>query len=302
VTLVIISASRRTDIPALYTKWLLNRLEAGFCVVRNPFNPKQESLVSLNPEDVEVIVFWTKDPRPLMAHLDYLDQKGYRYYFQYTLTGYPHYLEPGAPSLDQAIETFSQLADRLGAIRVVWRYDPIIISDATGFSYHLEAFGQIAQALKGSTQRVVISLWDAYEKSRRRMREVADKTGSLQENLEVCEEQQRAFFSDLASIARQCEMNISSCSESGLESYGIAKGKCIDDELVRQVFGIEVSSAKNPGQRQECGCIASKDIGAYDTCILGCKYCYGVTSPSLALARYRQHDPLAPCLAAPFAH
>ncbi|NLJ25804.1 MAG: DUF1848 domain-containing protein, partial [Firmicutes bacterium] len=136
---MIISASRRTDIPALYTKWLLNRLEAGFCVVRNPFNPKQESLVSLNPEDVEVIVFWTKDPRPLMAHLDYLDQKGYRYYFQYTLTGYPHYLEPGAPSLDQAIETFSQLADRLGAIRVVWRYDPIIISDATGFSYHLEA-------------------------------------------------------------------------------------------------------------------------------------------------------------------
>ena len=133
---------------------------------------------------------------------------------------------------------------------------------------------------------------------------LADDIGVVQENLKVCEEQRgkelRAFFLELVRIARQCEMEITSCSENGLESYGIAKGKCIDDQLMRQVFGLEVSSAKDPGQRRECGCIVSKDIGAYDTCILGCKYCYAVTRPSLALARYRQHDPGATCLAASF--
>jgi hypothetical protein len=296
---MIISASRRTDIPALYADWLMNRLEAGFCIVRNPFNPKQESVVSLAPKDVEVIVFWTKDPRPLMDHLDYLDQRRYRYYFQFTLNGYPHWLEPGAPDRDTGIQIFRDLVQRLGSKRVVWRYDPIIFSKATGPEYHLGVFEYIARQLAGHTQRVVISLWDDYRKCRRRMREIEDKTGPLGESQYEPEAKQE-FFTCLTNITREFGMEISSCSENSLESYGINKGKCIDDQLIEQVFHIEVDSAKDPNQRRECGCIASKDIGAYDTCILGCRYCYGVGKPDNALARYLHHDPHAPCLATSF--
>ncbi|NMB46066.1 MAG: DUF1848 domain-containing protein [Firmicutes bacterium] len=298
---MIISASRRTDIPALYSEWLINRLEAGFCIVRNPFNPQQESLVSLAPQDVDVIVFWTKDPRPLMGHFDYLDQRGYHYYFQYTVTGYPHWLEPGVPRLDKAIEAFCDLAKRLGSARVIWRYDPIFFSQATQMSYHVESFRYIARALEGSTQRVVISLWDAYRKSLRRMRAVENETGPLGE--ERCGPKEMAeFCASLIDIAGQHGMTISSCAEHQLECYGIDRGKCIDDQLIRQLFDLELDFRKDHGQRPECGCIASKDIGAYDTCILGCQYCYAVGRPDLAWERYRYHDPQAPCLAASFAY
>jgi len=298
---VIISASRRTDIPALYTAWLINRLEAGFCVVQNPFNPKQESVVSLDPQDVEVIAFWTKDPRPLMAHLDYLDRRGYNYYFQFTLNGYPHWIEPGPPTRDTGIRIFRDLAQRLGSQRVIWRYDPIILSQAMGPAYHLGVFRYIARALAGHTERVVVSLWDDYQKSRVRMREIEDKAGLLGEN-QYRPEEKRDFFMGLADIAKQSDMEILSCSENRLASYGIADGKCIDDRLIKQVFNLEVSSAKDPGQRRECGCIASKDIGAYDTCILGCKYCYAVGGSDRALVQYGHHDPQSLCLAASFTH
>lgn len=296
---MIISASRRTDIPALYSEWLINRLEAGFCIVKNPFNPKQESWVSLAPEDVDVIVFWTRNPRPLMPHLDYLDESGYLYYFQYTVTGYPDWLEPGAASLQQSIESFCHLAERLGSTRVIWRYDPIILSKVTEASYHLDAFEHIARSLEGCTQQVVISLWDAYRKSKRRMREIEDKAGPLGDH-RYEPEARGEFFSSLVYIARRYGMEVLSCCESGLESYGITKGKCIDNDLIMRVFGLQVGSTKDPGQRRDCGCIVSKDIGAYDTCTLGCRYCYAVARPNLALARYRYHDPKAPCLAASF--
>ena len=145
---MIISASRRTDIPAFYAPWFMNRMRAGYCTVPNPFNRSQVSRISLRPEDVDVIVFWTRNPRPLLPALDELDDRGYRYYFQYTLLDNPRTLDPKSPPVDAAIATFQTLAERIGPARVIWRYDPSVLSSATGADFHLERYARIAAALR----------------------------------------------------------------------------------------------------------------------------------------------------------
>ncbi len=170
---MIISASRRTDIPAFYTPWLMNRIAAGYCTVPNPFNRNQVTRVSLLPEEVAAIVFWTRNPRPLLARLDELDARGFRYYFQYTILDYPRALEPKTPPVDAAVRTFRALADRLGPARVIWRYDPIVLSLATDADFHRQRFAAIARQLRGSTQRVVVSVMDHYKKIAGRLQALA---------------------------------------------------------------------------------------------------------------------------------
>ncbi|MEW6229256.1 MAG: DUF1848 family protein, partial [Bacillota bacterium] len=146
---MIISASRRTDIPKFYSEWFMNRVRAGFCTFPNPFNPKQLIEVSLRPEDVDVIVFWSKDPGPLIPHLGELDRRGLRYYFQFTVNGYPGFMEPNVPPLGEVLDTFGRLSATVSPDRMIWRYDPIVLSNATGLEYHVRRFGEIAGALKG---------------------------------------------------------------------------------------------------------------------------------------------------------
>src|SRR4030042_4778791 len=166
---MIISASRRTDIPAFYSDWFINRIRAGWCFVPNPVNYHQLSFVPLIPEEVAAIVFWSKNPEPLIKHLDDLDRQGYRYYFQFTLNDYPIELEPALPPANVRIETFKQLSERLGSLRVIWRYDPIIISNQTPITYHLKKFSQISESLKGYTNRVMVSFVDYYRKTDSRL-------------------------------------------------------------------------------------------------------------------------------------
>ena len=159
---MIVSASRRSDIPAFYAQWFINRIRGGYCTVPNPFNPRQVSRVSLLPEDLDVIVFWTRNPRPLFPYLDELDQRGCRYYFQYTLLGYPAQIDPHSPPRAAAISTFEELAVRIGPQRVIWRYDPLVFSKLTGADYDAENYARLAAALNGATQRSVVSLVDMY--------------------------------------------------------------------------------------------------------------------------------------------
>ena len=166
---MIISASRRTDIPAFYSKWFMNRLRAGFCQVPNPMNMKKVTTVSLSPDIVTAIVFWSKNPAPLLPHLKELNTRGFDYYFQFTLNDYPRSLEPNVPPFNARIETFKDLSSRVGSSRVVWRYDPIIISNFTDFTFHREKFSWIAEELKDKTQRVVVSIVDFYRKTERRL-------------------------------------------------------------------------------------------------------------------------------------
>jgi hypothetical protein len=301
---LIISASRRTDIPAFYAQWFINRIRAGFCEVPNPFNRLQVSRISLLPDDVDVIVFWTRNPRPLFPYLDELKRRGYRYYFQYTLLGYPPEIDTNGPAPAASLVTFRELAQRVGPQRVIWRYDPVVLSQITPPDYHRTAFARLADALAGATGRSVISLMDDYPKIRSRMQEMARQGAALLPvtmggtGLESgMPEWLGDLLRDLAAIARSRQMEMVSCAEeSDLRSFGIQPGKCIDDRLIGRIFGIDVSHTKDPGQRSACGCVVSKDIGMYDTCLFGCRYCYATTSFARARENHARHDPEAPSI------
>ena len=294
---MIISASRRTDIPAFYAPWFINRLRAGFCTVPNPFNRNQVSNVSLKPEDVDVIVFWTRNPAPLMPYLKEMDDLGLRYYFQYTIINNPRSLDPKAPSLTTALETFKKLSDQIGPARVIWRYDPIVFTRETGAQYHLENYRRISYSLHGLTQRSVVSVVDIYKKAIKRLRQL-DKAGTPV--ISPTGKPEPAFdylMNGIVETASQNSMEIVSCAEDlDLAYYGIRPGKCVDDDFICKVFGLDVTHKKDPSQRKACGCVASKDIGSYDTCLFGCQYCYATTSFESARNNHADHDPLSPSL------
>jgi hypothetical protein len=246
---------------------------------------------------VEVIVFWTRHARPLIPHLTELDRRGYRYYFQYTLLDNPRALDPRTPSLPAALDTFRLLADHVGPERVIWRYDPLVFSQATGASFHRHRFQEIAQTLRGHTHHVVISVMDLYRKIRGRLGALA------QQGVEVFpydgEPSPRfeRLMRDMAEIAGENEMEISSCAEEiDLRPFGIRPGKCIDDATIAQLFRLSVSGRKDPSQRKACGCVVSKDIGMYDSCLFGCRYCYATADFDRSRANWRSHDPESPSL------
>ena len=255
----------------------------------NPFKPTQVARVSLEPEDVDVIVFWTRHCRPMLAHLRELDQRGYRYYFLYTVLNNPRALDSKAPPLRVSLRSFRRLAERIGPDRVVWRYDPILFTTRTDQAFHLKTFEHIAQRLAGYTHRSVISLATIYRKARKRLQ--ALRRNGL-EFLDYPSEALAAFMGRLSRIAAGNGMEIISCAqEMDLRPYGIRPGKCVDDEYIADVFGVRVTGRKDPSQRPFCGCVVSKDIGMYDTCRFGCLYCYATSHSGRAKMNYEKHDP-----------
>lgn len=291
---MIISASRRTDIPAFYSEWFIHRIREGFCEVPNPFNPSQISRVSLRPEDVDVIVFWTRNTSPLFPRLKELDERGYRYYFLYTVLDYPELLEPHAQPCDNRIDTVRRLAGTVGDDRVIWRYDPIVLSTITSVDFHKEVFGRIAAELQSATRQCVISFVDIYRKLTKRLRWLEERGCRIREPVaeEVAE---LAGF--IQKTAREHGMLVKSCAEQiDLTPWKVFPGKCIDDVYIASTFGISVEAAKDPSQRPACGCVISRDIGCYGTCLHGCRYCYATSTEEKARARFAHHDPKAPSL------
>ena len=291
---MIISVSRRTDIPAFYTEWFLKRMDEQYCTMVNPFNRNQVSYISLKPQDVDAMVFWTKNARPLMPHLDSLTQRGYNYYFQYTVNGYGALLEPHVPPLDDCIETFRELSRMLGPEKVIWRYDPIILSNKTDIAYHKEKFSYILDRLQQATKRVVISIVDDYRKATINFKRL------LQENVKVSLIKDAGEVGDLvrhiADTSSAAGLEVFSCAETfDLMPYGVKAGKCIDDALIEKLFGVAAGFDKDKSQREECGCVVSKDIGHYDTCLHGCSYCYAGTLNS-GRANLAEHQKTSPSL------
>lgn len=284
---MIISASRRTDLPAAHAQWLVNRFREGFVLVRNPMNPRQVSRVSLRPEDVDGVVFWTKNPAPLMEHLNIFEP--YPYYFQYTLTGYDRDAEANLPTHAERIDAFLRLSERLGPERVLWRYDPILISDRYSPGWHTGAFRRLAERLKGATGRVTISFVDVYPRNRKRLE--ALQAASLTEDA------MRSIARDIAQIARENGMRTVSCAETiGLSECGISHAACVDARLLGHIGGVPLKVSKDPGQRPACGCAPSTDIGAYNTCPHGCLYCYANYSPAFLRANLQMRDDRSPLL------
>ena len=293
---MIISASRRTDIPAFYSKWFINRIRAGWCQVPNPLNYNQLSYVSLRPEDVDAIVFWSKNPAPMLNYLDELDERDFRYYFQFALNDYPKIFEPDIPSLEERIETFRKLSIRLEPQRVTWRYDPIIISNRTSPDFHCEKFSKIAVAVRGFTQRVMVSLVDYYQKTDRRLSSL-ESQGFQFDRGAINSQRVWNLLKDLAAIARYNNMEIFTCAEErDFSEVGVPPGRCVDGELLRKLWSLYGHTKKDPTQRAACLCVVSKDIGMNDTCVHGCPYCYSTRNLALAQRRYSEHDPDSPVL------
>ena len=294
---MIVSASRRTDIPAFYAEWFMNRIRQGFVHTRNPFRPTQIGRVSLKPATVDAIVFWTRNAEPLVPHLDELNRMGYHYYFQYTLVHYPKVFEGSSVSLSQKIDRLRCLSQRVGSERIIWRYDPIILSNLTDQRYHESLFLEIARALRGFTHRCVISFLDIYRKVGKALEKLNREQGVSVIDIHQHENKAREISRLLSQVGRDCGLEILSCAEPfNLEEFGITHGKCIDDELLNRIFGLHLSSPKDKHQRALCKCVESKDIGAYDTCPHGCIYCYANSCQELAQSNFRRHDRQSPFL------
>jgi hypothetical protein len=284
----IISASRRTDIPAFYSRWLLSRLRAGFCHWLNPFSG-QVSRVSLRPEDVLAIVFWTRNPRPLLPHLRRLREEGYFYYFHFTINGYPREIETHNPPVAAAIDTLRRVAEVVSPEFVHWRYDPIVLSDRTPPAYHLERFEELSRELEGCTRRCYFSFVDTYGKTKRNLARVTRVHGIRFREPDVAE--QRELVRGLRDIARGRGITLYACCEEHLVGEGVEASHCVDLDTVRALRGDADLYLRHAPTRAECGCVESVDIGAYDTCAFGCAYCYATDTREAALRRLREHDP-----------
>ncbi|MFH1194718.1 MAG: DUF1848 domain-containing protein [bacterium] len=285
---MIISVSRRTDIPAFYSEWFYKRIEEGFCTVPNPFNAEQVSIVNLKPEAVTAFVFWTRNAYPLMKKLELLDEHNYKYYFQFTINNLPKNYEPYNPTLKTAIECFKELSNKLGSGKVIWRYDPIFFTDDITLKFHKENFECLYHELKGYTKRLVISIVDDYKKALHRLA----KLDTNYKGNQIAKPQVEELLKFIVEYANDAGIQVESCAEEkDFQSLGIVHGKCVDDRLLKNEFGIDLTYKKDKGQRLPCGCMISKDIGMNNTCLMGCEYCYATASHELAVNNRKKHDP-----------
>jgi uncharacterized protein DUF1848 len=290
---VIVSASFRTDIPAFYGRWFINRLRAGACEVRNPYGG-QIYTVSLTREDVDGFVFWTKNIGPFLRHLPEVRERGFPFIVQHTINGYPRALESRVAHDSRTIGYVRRVSATYGSDVVVWRYDPILLSSLTPPDWHRRRFASLARRLEGATNEVTVSFAQVYQKTRRNLNAAAREHGfTWDEHERVAPDDLRALLVDLAQIAAAHGMRMTACSQRALLIPGlISEARCVDAERLARVAGAPLpGKARLKGNRPECGCYESRDIGAYDTCPHGCVYCYAVQDRDLALRRYRRHDP-----------
>lgn len=322
---VIISASRSTDIPAFYAKWFFNRLAKGYCVWRNPFN--QEPLY-VSFKNTKAVVFWTKNPKPIIPYLPELDKRGIHYYFQVTLNDYVREgFEPNLPSVEERVETFRKLSSLIGKERVIWRFDPLIITPEITPRNLLSRIWKIGNMLKGCTDKLVFSFVDVLSYRKVQNNLVRDTNCFTKENVETAEMTPAQKLEIVEGLVRLREiwgeqgwnLSLATCAEDiDLDKYGIEHNRCIDGELMKRVFADDeefvyylntghlperdlfgqlsprkqksAAALKDKGQRKMCGCMISKDIGMYNTCRHFCVYCYANTSKTSVLNNAARHS------------
>lgn len=285
---MMISASRRTDIPAFYSEWLFNRIKKGYVLVRNPMNIHQVGKISLTPDVVDGIVFWTKNPTPMMSRLSELDK--YTYYFQFTLTAYDRDVEPNIPSKNSVIiPEFQNLSKVIGRDRVIWRYDPIFFNDHYTMEYHCKYFRVLASKLGDYTEKCTVSFLDLYKNTARNVRPLNIQTETVEMQYEIMQR--------FAEIAAEFGIYLDTCAEkTDLGSLKIGHACCIDKDRFERIGNCRLTLGKDSNQRSECGCVASIDIGTYNTCKHGCLYCYANYSQNTVRKNSLAHNPNSPLL------
>ncbi len=286
---MIVSASYRTDIPAFFGNWFLNRLLAGEASVRNPYGSKPYQ-VSLQPQDVDGFVFWTRNAAPFAAGFAAVEDLGLPYVVQYTVTGYPQALETGVPPAAQGVAQIRRLSARQGRAVVVWRYDPILFTSLTPPDWHRRNFAALAGILSPYVDEVTVSFAHMYRKTLRNLKAAAAAEGFICHDPDEAE--RRVFLTELAAIAADHRLRLTVCSQPTLEQEGVAGAACIDVQRLSRVADRPLR-ARQKGNRPGCLCAESRDIGAYDSCAHGCVYCYAIRDHAKARAAVRQFDPVA---------
>jgi len=282
---MIINTGMRTDIPAFYSEWLMNRIREGFVYTRNPYYPNQVTKYSLNPNVVDCLAFCTKNPEPMLKYLDELDI--YKQYWFVTITPYGKDIEPVVPDKHKVIESFKKLSNHIGTNSIGWRYDPIFIGSGFDVKRHIECFSKIAKELKGYTHDCTISFLDLYEKVKRNAPEI--KPPSREEQVELA----KAFVK----IGKENNIVIHSCCEKNfLAEYGVDCKGCMSQEIIEKGIGSKLNPPKRKNARVICNCLLGNDIGAYNTCGHLCKYCYANANSKLVRENMKKHIKTSPFL------
>lgn len=277
---MILSVSKRTDIPAFYAEWFMYNLRLGAFQVRNPYFPKQVSEYRFTKDVVDAIVFWTKNPQPLFRFLEEL-KRDYNCLYMISLNDYPESIEANLPALTRRIHDFQELSMRTKPGSVIWRYDPIIFTDAIGVQEHIRSFTLIAKALSGHTKRCIISIVDEVSKAGVGLRSIMHRNPK--------ESELNILIQALKIIAEQYGITLQGCAEEQLEKYGLPSGACIDQAYLNDLFKLNLDVTRS-NERKGCHCIKAIDIGAYDTCLNGCAYCYANHSRQTSIQNMLKHE------------
>lgn len=279
---MIIDTGNRTDVPAFYSEWFMNRIREGYVMVRNPYSPEQVSRYRLDPEVVDALMFCSKNPEPMIKYLDELSR--FRMIWFVTITPYGKSIEPGVPDKRQVIESFKRISDKVGVQAMSWRYDPIFISDTYSVDYHIDAFERMASELEGYTNNAVMSFIDLYDKTKK----------NFPEAREVVREERLAIGKAFAETGRRHGITVRSCFEGEeLAPFGIDVTGCMSKAVLEQAIG-EKLIVPNSRHIRGCNCVMGNDIGAYNSCAHFCRYCYANYDKAAVIENRKKHDPASP--------
>lgn len=282
---MIINTGMRTDIPAFYSEWFINRIRAGYVLVRNPYRQDWITCYELNPDVVDCIAFCTKNPAPMLKYME--EVKSFNQYWFVTITPYGKDAEPNVPPKEKVMNDFISLSEIVGINCIGWRYDPIFIDNTYTVERHISAFEDMCKKLSGYTRVCVISFIDLYEKVIRNFPQI--RTVSQNERITIG----KAF----SEIGQRYGITIKACAEGNdLAPYGVDCSGCMTQETFEAAIGCSLDIPKKKSQRAECSCVLGTDIGAYDTCAHLCRYCYANTSRDKVIRNMRLHDPSSPFL------
>lgn len=282
---MILQTGMRTDIPAFYFEWFINRVKEGYVLVRNPYNPSAVTKYQINPDVVDLIAFCTKNPAPMLQHMDLL--KPYGQYWFVTITPYGKEIEPNVPDKKQVLEDFKTLSKIVGMDSIGWRYDPIFINDKYNLDFHFKVFEKMAKALSGCTNTCIISFIDLYKKVIKNFPQA--RMVSREERLQIGK--------TFAEIGRKYGITIKTCAEGNeLEPFGIDCSGCLTQSVYEKALHTRLDMPKRKGQRAECACFFGNDIGAYDTCRHFCRYCYANSDRKAVLNNSKLHNSESPFL------
>lgn len=282
-----INVGARTDITNYYSEWLMNRIREGYVLSRNPLFPNKVYRYRLSPDVVDCLIFCTKNPAPMLDKIDEVCLRGFHVFFYVTITSYGRDIEPGVPDYHDVMETFKKLSGIVGKNNVGWRYDPVFVSEKYTAEHHLKCFEEMTRELAPYTNFCIFSFVQLYQKLKYTFPELRA----------VSDEEKNILLSEMGKIAKSYNIRLQTCGDGNdYSKYGIVRSGCITAPIMERAIGQELKAIKLQPSRKGCGCLPNNDIGAYDTCPNGCRYCYATKDPALAIENYRRHNPLSPLL------